>query len=105
MIELPTLPAGLVAVLGLLTPYAIALLSNPKWSPAAHRLMAVAVSLLVSVAAIFLYYGASEEPVPSLWQLILLGLLVSQAAYALIAKPSAKALETRTSRAGLGESG
>ena len=97
MIELPTLPAGLVAVLGLLTPYAIALLSNPKWSPSAHRLIAVAVSFIVSVAALFLYYGASGEPVPSLWQLLLLGLLVSQAAYALIMKPSAKSLEARTS--------
>jgi len=95
--ELPVAPALALTIVNLLAPYATALLNRPAWSANSKRLIAVAVSLALSAVSLAIYYGISGEPVPSLPVLFVLGILVSQTAYALIEKPSAKALEEATS--------
>ena len=96
--ELPEIPAAIIAVLGLVTPWLLALVNQPHWSPLVKRLIAVAGSVVLSLAVLVWYYAWAGDPWPAWPQLVLLGLLVSQATYALIAQPSAKALEQKTSR-------
>lgn len=97
-IELPTAPAGVVTIIALLAPYLIALVNHPRWTPGWKRLMSVAGSVILTVAGLVGYYAITREPVPDIPQLLLLGLVVSQASFALIAKPTAKRLERATSR-------
>lgn len=100
-LELPEIPAFVLVVVNLFAPYIIALVNQPSWSPNAKRLISVAGSLILSVVALGIYYAASGEPIPAWWVLLLLGVLVSQATYSLIAKPlGAKVLEEATSPRG-----
>lgn len=96
--ELPAVPASIVTILGILTPYLVALVNQPRWSATQKRVIGAVGSFAVSGAAIAIYYGVSGEPVTNWWSMLLLGLLVSQTAYALVAKPSAKTLEVASSK-------
>lgn len=96
--ELPAIPAAIVTIIGVLTPYLVALVNSPRWSTGQKRVVAVVGSLVLTGVSLAIYYASSGEPIPDWWQLLLLGLVVSQAIYALLAKPTAKALETATSK-------
>lgn len=91
------IPAAVVAIIGVLSPYVIALVNNPRWSPNSKRVLAVVGSLVLTVLGLAGYYIWTREPVPELVPMLILGLVVSQATFALIAKPSAARLERATS--------
>lgn len=99
-IELPTVPAGVLVLLGFFAPYAIALVNQPSWKPAWKRVMSVAVSIALALLALLFYYLITgEELVWENWPvLVLLFIVVAQASYALVTGKSAAAVEARTSR-------
>ena len=97
-IELPTIPAGVMVLLGFFAPYAVALVNRPEWSAWHKRLISVAVNAMLAVVALGGYYVITKEPVPEWPQLVLLAIVVSQAAYALLLKPTAVALEQTSDR-------
>lgn len=91
---IPEVPTGLALILALIAPYAVAVINNPNWSPAIKKVISVVVTAVFSVIAIVLYYASSDEP-PLEWPaFVLLFIVVSQALYALVLKPSVKAVES-----------
>lgn len=93
MFELPAIPAGVVLILGVFSPFATALVNHPTWSTGAKRVVSILVPLLLGLASLSLYYAATGDPVPSWPLLVLLTVLVSQTAYGLVFKSAAKSVE------------
>ena len=93
-IELPVVPLGVTVLLVFLSPYAVAIINHPAWSANSKKLVTVAVTLILSGVALWLYYALTGD-VPLPWPAFsLLFLVVSQAAYALLLKPSVKRVES-----------
>lgn len=95
-IDLPAIPAGVMLLLGFFAPYAIALVNSPKWSTASKKLISIAVSIGLALIALAFYYLITKEPL--VWEnwpvLVLLFIVVAQASYALVTKPSATKVES-----------
>ena len=96
MLDIPTVPAVIVTILGILAPYAIAIVNRPEWPAGAKKVVAVVVSVLIAGLALVIYFAATGAPLPQWWVLLFLGLFVTQASYALVTKPSAARLEALT---------
>ena len=92
-IELPSIPAGVMVLLGSFAPFAIALVNAPKWSPSWKRFMSVVVSIALAVIALGGYYVLTGDVPPEWPWLVLLFILVAQTAYALVWKNAASKLE------------
>lgn len=90
-ITLPTVPAGVLTLLSLLAPYAIALINRPAWPAAKKRLVAVIVAVVLAAIVLAFYYVSTGAAVPDWPVLVLLAILVSQASYALVAKDAGAA--------------
>lgn len=97
MLDIPTVPAAIVALLSLFAPYAVALVTQPSWSPLWRKITAVVTSIILAGVVLVIYFAATGTPLPQWWNLILLGVVVAQASYALVTKPSAQRLEAATS--------
>lgn len=97
MLDIPTVPAVIITLLGILAPYAIALVNRPEWSPRVKKIVAVVASLAIAALALVIYFAGTGEPIPQWWVLLLLGLFVTQASYSLVTKTSASRLELATS--------
>ena len=95
---LPVAPVAVTAILGLLAPYFIAIVNRPQWAPHVKRIVAVAATVALTAVALVLFYAVTKEPVPEWPQLVLLAIVVSQAAYALLLKPTAVTLEQTSDR-------
>lgn len=95
---IPEVPAAIVAILGLLAPYAIALVNRPEWSVAVKRIVSVLVPVALAALALVLYFAGTREPIPDWPQLVLLAVVVTQASHSLITRESADKLERATSR-------
>lgn len=93
-VTLPLIPSGVSILLAFFSPYAIAIVSHPGWAPKYKRLVAIVVTLVLAAVSMLFYYMMTGYVFPDPAQFILLFLIISQAAYALILKPSAKALES-----------
>jgi glucan phosphoethanolaminetransferase (alkaline phosphatase superfamily) len=92
-ITLPVIPSGLTVLLAFFAPYAIAVLNHPAWAPKYKRLVALAVTVALAGVSMLFYYMLTGYVFPNPFEFILLFLVISQAAYALLLKPSAKAIE------------
>ncbi|WP_309129492.1 hypothetical protein [Microbacterium sp.] len=97
-IVLPTIPAGVLVLLGLLAPYVQALIQRPTWSPTVKKVVAVAVALVLTGIVLWFYYVYTGDTVPAWPALALLAIVVAQASYALFTKRTATAVENATSR-------
>lgn len=96
-ITLPTIPAGVLVLLGLLAPYVQALIQRPAWSATVKKVVAVAVAIVLTAVVLAFYYVYTGDTVPAWPVLVLLALVVAQASYTLVTKSTATALEQRTS--------
>ena len=94
-IDIPAIPAGVLTLLAFFAPYAIALINHPGWPARWKYVVSIAVSLALTVIVLALYYLMSGDTIPQWPVLLLLSIVVTQAAYALILKPSAAALEAK----------
>lgn len=95
-INLPAVPAGVLTLLALFAPYVIAIINRPAWSGTTKRVVAVAASVVLAAVILLFYFAFTGEPVPHWGTLILLFVVVAQASYALLAKPSAEKVEDAT---------
>lgn len=95
-ITLPAIPSGITVLLAFFAPYAVAVISHPGWAPKYKRLVSIIVTVLLAGVSMLFYFLMTGYVWPDPAQFILLFLIISQAAYALLLKPSAKALETAT---------
>lgn len=91
--ELPVIPAGIVLLLSFFSPYAVAIVNHPRWTAGSKKLITIVVTLVLAGVAMAFYYLTTGEQLLPWPAFILLFLVVSQAAYALVLKPSAKAIE------------
>lgn len=94
-IDLPAIPAGILTLLAFFAPYAIAIINHPAWAPKWKRLVAIIVSIVLALVVMVLYYVMTGDLIPQWPVLLLLAVVVTQAAYALVLKPSAKSVETQ----------
>ncbi|MBU3995726.1 MAG: hypothetical protein KKF42_08145 [Actinobacteria bacterium] len=94
-IALPAIPAGILTLLAFFAPYAIAIINHPSWDPKWKRLVAIVVSIILSLVVMALYYVMTGDIIPQWPVLLLLAVVVTQAAYALVLKPSAKSVEAK----------
>lgn len=95
-IDLPEIPAGVVALLGLITPYAVAVVNGlANLTGAAKRVLSVVVALALAGVALGFYYWYTGDALPELPALLLLAVVVAQASYALLTKNTAKAVEDK----------
>ena len=92
-IALPAIPAGILTLLAFFAPYAIAIINHPSWDPKWKRLVAIIVSVVLALVVMVLYYLMTGDLIPQWPVLLLLAIVVTQAAYALVLKPSAKSVE------------
>lgn len=97
-ITLPTIPAGVLVLLGLLAPYVQALIQRPAWTPGVKKVIAVAVAIILTAVTLLFYYAYTGDTIPEWPVLVLLTVVVAQASYTLVTKSTASALEQRTSR-------
>lgn len=97
---IPEVPAAIVAILGLLAPYAVALVNRPEWTVAVKRIVSVVVPVVLAAIALVLFYATTGEPVPEWPQLVIIAVVVTQASHALIARESADKVEKATSPTG-----
>ena len=95
---IPEVPAAIVAILGLIAPYAIALVNRPEWSVTAKRIVSMLVPIVLAAVALVLYFAGTGEPVTQWPQLVLLAVVVTQASHSLITRETADKLERATSR-------
>lgn len=93
-IILPAIPAGVLTLLSFFSPYAIALINHPSWKAGSKRLVAVAVSIALTLLVLVFYYAMTGDLVPSWPIMVLLALAIGQAAYTLL-KSSATRVEAR----------
>jgi hypothetical protein len=96
-ITLPTIPAGVLVLLGLLAPYVQALIQRPHWSPAWKKIISVALAIILTALVLIFYFAATGDVIPDWPVLVLLVVVVAQASYTMVTKASASALEVRTS--------
>ncbi|MBU3995546.1 MAG: hypothetical protein KKF42_07205 [Actinobacteria bacterium] len=94
-IDLPAIPAGILILLAFFAPYAIAIINHPSWDPKWKRLVAIVVSIVLALVVMVLYYLMTGDLIPQWPVLLLLAIVVTQAAYALVLKPSAKSVEAK----------
>ena len=92
-VTLPVIPSGLTVLLAFFAPYAVAVINHPSWAPKYKRLVSLIVTVLLAGVSMLVYYAMTGYVFPSPVEFILLFLIISQAAYALILKPSAKVVE------------
>lgn len=89
-IQVPVAPAGVLTLLAFFAPYAIALINHPAWPAGSKRLVAVFVSIALAGVVLALYYVMTGDVPPSWPALILLAIVVCQAAYALLRKSATR---------------
>lgn len=85
-IEIPVIPAGMVTLMAFFAPFAIAIINHPGWKAGSKRLVALVVSIALGFVALGFYYLLTGDTPPSWPWLILLAVVVTQAAYALLRK-------------------
>jgi uncharacterized membrane protein YccC len=93
-VTLPLMPSGITALLAFLSPYAIAIVNDPIWPAKYKRLVSLIVTGVLAGLCMALFYMMTGYVYPNPAQFFLLFLLISQAAYALVLKSSAKTLES-----------
>lgn len=94
-IDLPAIPAGILTLLAFFAPYAIAIINHPSWDPKWKRLVAIVVSIVLALVVMALYFFMTGDLIPQWPVLLLLAIVVTQAAYALVLKPSANSVEAK----------
>lgn len=95
-IDLPAIPAGVLTLLAFFAPYAVAIINEPRWPAAWKKAVAIIVALALALVVLGFYVWMTGD-VPASWPvLILLTLVVMQASYAMVTKPTATAIEEKT---------
>lgn len=94
-ITLPAIPAGVTLLLGFFAPYAIAIINHPAWPASRKRLVAIIVSVVLAAVVLAFYYLLTGELVPDWPVLVLLALVVVQAAYTLLYRSATEVEQTR----------
>jgi hypothetical protein len=92
-VTLPVIPSGITVLLAFFSPYAIAVINHPAWPTKYKRLVALIVTVVLAAVSMLFYSLMTGFIFPDPAQFIVLFLIISQASYALILKPSAKAVE------------
>ncbi|WP_102193220.1 hypothetical protein [Microbacterium aurantiacum] len=95
-IELPIIPAGVLMLLALFAPYVIGALNGVLLfiaKPWQKKALAIAVAVVLAVLVLAFYYLYTGDALPEWPVLVLLAVVVVQASYALITKPTASAVE------------
>lgn len=85
-IAIPAIPVGVLTLLAFFAPFAIAFINHPGWKAGSKRLVAIIVSIVLGLAVLGFYYLLTGETPPGWPWLILLAIVVTQAAYALLRK-------------------
>lgn len=97
-ITLPTIPAGVLVLLGLIAPYVVGSLNGVLTfvqKPWQKKALAIVVAVVLAAVVLAFYYAYTGDVVPQWPVLVLLAIVVVQASYALITKSTASALEQR----------
>lgn len=92
-IVIPAAPAGVMTLLALFAPYAIALVNHPAWPTGMKSLISVAVSIVLGLIASILYFAITRDTIPEWPMLIIWFVVVAQASYALVLKGTASKVE------------
>lgn len=80
------IPTTVAFLLNLVVPLVYGFIKNPVWSKSVNRIVAIALSLVVSAIILVIYYasiGFHFATPQDIAQVIILGLATSQAAYSL----------------------
>jgi predicted membrane metal-binding protein len=100
-ITLPALPAGVLTLLALVAPYAIGALNGALTfvsKPWQKRALAIVVAALLAAAVLVFYFAYTGDAIPAWPALVLLAIVVSQASYVLLTKPTAASIESSVER-------
>jgi len=92
VIDIPTVPAGVLVLLTFFAPYATSIVINPRWSASQKKIVAVIVALVLAAVVMLIAFFGFGLPIPSWPVLLLLSVVISQTSYDLVTKKSADAL-------------
>ncbi|HWU30180.1 MAG TPA: hypothetical protein VN041_13945 [Microbacterium sp.] len=99
-ITLPTIPAGVLVLLGLVSPFAVALINGAVKAirkPWQKKAVAILVAIILTAVVLWFYYAYTGDVVPQWPALVLLTIVVGQFSYSMVTKTPASALEQRIS--------
>lgn len=94
-ITIPAIPAGVLTLLAFFSPLAVAVINHPRWPAGSKRLAAIVVSIALTALVLVVYYLITGDLVPYWPVMLLLAIVVQQAAYALIMKSPSNTVEGR----------
>ncbi|MGO4488138.1 hypothetical protein [Microbacterium sp. 2RAF4] len=97
-IVLPTIPAGVLVLLALFAPYVIGVLNGVLpfiTKPWQRKALAIVVAVVLALVVLAFYFVYTGDVLPDWPVLVLLAVVVVQASYALITKPTASVVERR----------
>lgn len=92
-----TLPTAVSTLLNAIVPVVYGFIKNPDWSKTANRVLALVLSLLVTILVLVIYYlsvGFDRSSATEWVQAIIYGVVASQAAYSLGLKDVSDAVTT-----------
>lgn len=93
-IEIPVVPVGILTLLSFFAPYGVAIINNPRWKAGSKRLVAIIVSVVLTLAVTLYYYWETGDALPGWPALIVLAFVISQAAFTILWK-SVKTVESK----------
>lgn len=93
---IPTVPTIVLVLLNFFAPYLVSVISSPLWPKSATKWISIAISGLLAAVVLIIAHFAFGFAIPAWPQLILLGIVVTQASYSLLLKDSADAVKNST---------
>ncbi len=99
-IAIPVAPLGVITLLGFFAPYAVGALNGVLpfvQKPWQKKLVSIVVAVVLAAVVMVFYYAITREPITDWWLFALLAIVVVQASYALVTRPSAAAVEAKAS--------
>jgi hypothetical protein len=99
---IPTVPTIVLVLVNFFAPYLVSIIASPLWPKAAVKWISIATSAILAAAVLIVAHFGFGFAIPAWPQLLILGVVVTQAAYSLLLKDSADAVKNST---GVGTSG
>jgi hypothetical protein len=89
---IPTVPTIVLVLVNFFAPYVVSLVTADFWPTAAKKWVSIAVAALLAAVVLIVAHFGFGFAIPAWPQLILLGIVITQASYSILLKDSADAV-------------
>jgi hypothetical protein len=89
-------PTIVLVLINFVMPYVVSIATSPAWPKTATKWVSIGLSALAAAAVLLVAHFGFGFAIPAWPQLIILGIVVTQASYSLLLKESADAVQKNT---------